>query len=154
MRRGKDGTLDEAEGLEFGADGYVTKPFNWVVLLARLRAVIRRGAAVAGSTAPTELRADDLVLNPSAHTVHRGDVAIELTPREFALLHYLLHRKGDVVSKFDLLEHVWGEPDADDPNVTQVYISYLRRKVDEPFGTKSIHTVRGVGYRIVESGRR
>lgn len=155
MLTAKDGAFDEAEGLELGADDYVTKPFNWVVLLARLRAIIRRsGSATTASDAPAELRADDLVLNPSAHTVQRGDVPIELTPREFSLLQYLLHRKGEVVSKFDLLEHVWGEPDADDPNVTQVYVSYLRRKVDEPFGTKTIQTVRGVGYRIIETGRR
>lgn len=152
MLTAKDGAFDEAEGLELGADDYVTKPFNWVVLLARLRAIIRRGNSAAAPGAPAELCADDLVLNPSAHTVQRGDVPIELTPREFSLLQYLLHRKGEVVSKYELLEHVWGEPDADDPNVIQVYVGYLRRKVDEPFGTKSIRTVRGVGYRLVESG--
>jgi len=155
MLTAKDGAHDEAEGIDLGADDYVTKPFNWVVLLARLRGVIRRGGARgSGSEAVAELRADDLVLSPSAHTVFRGDVAIDLTPREFALLQYLLHRKGEVVSKRELLDHVWGEPDADDLNVTQVYASYLRRKVDEPFGTKTIQTVRGVGYRVVEVGNR
>ncbi len=154
MLTAKDGAFDEAEGLELGADDYVTKPFNWVVLLARLRAIIRRHNAPAGSPVHADLCADDLVLNPAAHTVHRGDTAIDLTPREFSLLQYLLHRKGDVVSKYELLEHVWGDPEADDPNVTQVYVSYLRRKVDEPFGTKSIQTVRGVGYRVVETGIR
>lgn len=152
MLTAKDGAHDEAEGIELGADDYVTKPFNWVVLLARLRAIIRRSAASAGeASAPTELRADDLVLNAATHEVRRGDVLIELTPREFSLLQYLLHRKGEVVSKRELLDHVWGEPDADDVNVTQVYASYLRRKVDEPFGTKTIQTVRGIGYRIVET---
>lgn len=154
MLTAKDGAFDEAEGLETGADDYVTKPFNWVVLLARLRAIIRRGASAAAPTASAELRADDLVLNPATHSVRRGDVPVELTPREFSLLQYLLHRKGEVVTKFELLEHVWGEPDADDPNVTQVYVGYLRRKIDEPFGAKSIQTVRGVGYRLVEVGNR
>ena len=153
MLTAKDGAYDEAEGIELGADDYITKPFNWVVLLARLRAIIRRNSADADRTAaPTELRADDLVLNVASHTVSRGGVSIELTPREFSLLQYLLHRKGEVVSKRELLDHVWGEPDADDLNVTQVYAGYLRRKVDEPFGTKTIQTVRGVGYRIVETG--
>ena len=154
MLTAKDGAFDEAEGLEIGADDYMTKPFNWVVLLARLRAMIRRGAAGPAQSTTAELRADDLTLNPATHSVLRGDVPIELTPREFSLLQYLLHRKGEVVTKFELLEHVWGEPDADDPNVTQVYVGYLRRKVDEPFGTKSIQTVRGVGYRLVEVGSR
>ncbi len=153
MLTAKDGAFDEAEGLDTGADDYLTKPFNWVVLLARLRAIIRRGGSGA-TAAPVELRADDLVLNPTTHEVSRGGVPIELTPREFSLLQYLLHRKGEVVSKRDLLDHVWGEPDADDPNVTQVYAGYLRRKVDEPFGTKTIQTVRGVGYRVVETGRQ
>ncbi len=153
MLTAKDGAYDEAEGIELGADDYVTKPFNWVVLLARLRAIIRRRSTGPAET-PTELTVDDLVLNPTTHQVRRGDAAIELTPREFSLLQYLLHRKGEVVTKRDLLEHVWGEPDADDPNVTQVYMGYLRRKIDQPFGTDSIQTVRGVGYRVVETGPR
>lgn len=153
MLTAKDGAFDEAEGIELGADDYITKPFNWVVLLARLRAIIRRRSNVQAA-APTELRMDDLVLNPTTHLVHRGDAAIDLTPREFSLLQYLLHRKGEVVTKRELLEHVWGEPDADDPNVTQVYMGYLRRKIDQPFGTNSIRTVRGVGYRMVETGSR
>ncbi|MGI9612875.1 MAG: response regulator transcription factor [Acidimicrobiales bacterium] len=155
MLTAKDGAYDEAEGIDLGADDYVTKPFNWVVLLARVRAIIRRSdGRPAGADVTTELRADDLVLNPAAHTVVRGDVPIDLTPREFALLQYLLHRKGEVVSKRELLDHVWGEPDADDLNVTQVYAGYLRRKVDDPFGTKTIQTVRGIGYRVVETGTR
>lgn len=152
MLTAKDGAYDEAEGIETGADDYITKPFNWVVLLARLRAMIRRAATDTAALSP-ELRVDDLVLNPATHEVHRAGVEIELTPREFSLLRYLLHRKGDVVTKRELLDHVWGEPGADDPNVTQVYIGYLRRKVDLPFGAKTIQTVRGVGYRVVETGR-
>ena len=155
MLTAKDGVYDEAEGIDLGADDYITKPFSWVVLLARLRGAIRRAETrTADAGASVELRADDLVLNPSAHTVMRGETPIDLTPREFALLRYLLHRKGEVVSKRELLDHVWGEPDADDLNVTQVYASYLRRKIDEPFGTKTIQTVRGIGYRIVETGQR
>ena len=155
MLTAKDGVYDEAEGIDLGADDYVTKPFNWVVLLARLRAVIRRGAGRSvGAEASTVLRADDLVLDSAAHTVFRGEVPIDLTPREFALLRYLLHRKGEVVSKRELVDHVWGEPDADDLNVTQVYAGYLRRKIDEPFGTATIQTVRGIGYRLVEMGNR
>lgn len=150
MLTAKDGSYDEAEGINTGADDYVTKPFTWVVLLARLRAMIRRGSG--GAATASELRADGLVLNPSTHNVSRNGVAIDLTPREFSLLQYLLHRKGEVVTKRELLDHVWGEPDADDPNVTQVYIGYLRRKVDEPFGAKSIETIRGVGYRLIETG--
>lgn len=154
MLTAKDGAFDEAEGIELGADDYMTKPFNWVVLLARLRAMIRRASESGGSSAaPAELSADDLTLNPSTHEVHRGGTLIELTPREFSLLQYLLHRKGEVVTKRELLEHVWGEPDADDPNVTQVYVGYLRRKIDQPFGAASIQTVRGIGYRVVETGQ-
>lgn len=155
MLTAKDGAYDEAEGIDTGADDYMTKPFNWVVLLARLRAIIRRSAGGGdGRVAPatsSELRAGDLVLNPTSHEVTRGPASIDLTPREFSLLRYLLHRKGEVVTKRELLDHVWGEPDADDHNVTQVYIGYLRKKVDQPFGTTSIETIRGVGYRIVDT---
>ena len=151
MLTAKDGAFDEAEGIDIGADDYMTKPFNWVVLLARLRAIIRRRASDAAPTSSI-LTLDDLTLNSSTHEVDRAGTPIDLTPREFSLLQYLLHRKGEVVTKRDLLEHVWGEPDADDPNVTQVYIGYLRRKVDLPFDRSSIQTVRGIGYRIVESG--
>lgn len=153
MLTAKDGAYDEAEGIDIGADDYMTKPFNWVVLLARLRAMIRRSGGETAS-APAELQVGDLVLNPSTHQVHRGRVEIDLTPREFSLLQYLLHRKGEVVTKRELLDHVWGEPDADDPNVTQVYVGYLRRKIDEPFGTRTITTVRGVGYRVVGADPR
>jgi DNA-binding response OmpR family regulator len=148
MLTAKDGSFDEAEGIELGADDYMTKPFEWVVLLARLRAMIRRSAP----SVPSELGADGLVLNPATHEVTRHGQAIDLTPREFTLLQYLLVRKGEVVTKQELLEHVWGEPDALDANVTQVYVGYLRRKVDEPWSTTMIQTVRGVGYRLVPAG--
>ncbi|MEM8706354.1 MAG: response regulator transcription factor [Actinomycetota bacterium] len=147
MLTAKDGEFDQAEGLDTGADDYVTKPFSMVVVAARLRALIRRG--------PTEraavLEAGDLVLDPSERSVRRGDTEIELTPREFSLLRYLLHRKGEPVTKRELVEHVWADDDLED-NVVQVYVGYLRRKVDEPFDRSAIETVRGVGYRLAADG--
>ena len=143
MLTAKDGEFDQAEGLDLGADDYLTKPFSMVVLLARLRALIRRGP----TERPAVLEVDDLVLDPSSRQVRRGEEAIELTPREYALLRYLMHRAGEPVSKQDLIEHVWGEAEMD-ASVVQVYIGYLRRKIDEPFGRSSIETLRGHGYRL------
>jgi len=147
MLTAKDGELDEAEGLDTGADDWITKPFSFVVLLARLRAILRRGA---GSADPV-LRAGDLALDPAAHTCRRGDTEIELTRREFELLAHLLHARGRAVTKRELLSAVWGDDEAD-PAVVGVYVGYLRRKVDEPFGAHAIETVRGVGYRLATSG--
>jgi two-component system, OmpR family, response regulator len=148
MLTAKDGEYDQAEGLDTGADDYVTKPFSFVVLLARLRAMVRRGP----SERPAVLQLDDLTLDPSERRVRRGTVDIELTPREFSLLQYLMHHAGRAVTKRDIVEGVWGDDDLDS-NVVQVYVGYLRRKVDEPFGTNTIQTVRGVGYRA-EAERR
>ncbi len=148
MLTAKDGEYDQAEGLDTGADDYVTKPFSFVVLLARLRAMVRRGP----SDRPAVLQLDDLTLDPSERRVRRGTVDIELTPREFSLLQYLMHHAGRAVTKRDIVEGVWGDDDLDS-NVVQVYVGYLRRKVDEPFGTNTIQTVRGVGYRA-EAERR
>ncbi len=148
MLTAKDGEYDQAEGLDTGADDYVTKPFSFVVLLARLRAMVRRGP----SDRPAVLQLDDLTLDPSERRVRRGTVDIELTPREFSLLQYLMHHAGRAVTKRDMVEGVWGDDDLDS-NVVQVYVGYLRRKVDEPFGTNTIQTVRGVGYRA-EAERR
>lgn len=148
MLTAKDGEYDQAEGLDTGADDYVTKPFSFVVLLARLRAMVRRGP----SDRPAVLQLDDLTLDPSERRVRRGTVDIELTPREFSLLQYLMHHAGRAVTKRDIVEGVWGDDDLD-PNVVQVYVGYLRRKVDEPFGANTIQTVRGVGYRA-EAERR
>ena len=147
MLTAKDGEYDHAEGLDSGADDYVTKPFSFVVLLARLRALIRRGP----SERPSVLVAGDLTLDPADRICRRGDQVIDLTPREFGLLRYLLHRVGEPVSKVELIEHVWAD-DVMDPTVVQVYIGYLRRKIDEPFGRASIETVRGYGYRLVAEG--
>ncbi len=144
----KDGEYDQADGLDLGADDYLTKPFSYVVLAARLRAVLRRGA----KRRPAELRAGDLTLDPASREVRRGDCRVELTPREFSLLEFLLRRAGEVVSKTEILEHVWDAADTTDPNAVEVYIGYLRRKIDAPFGRRGLQTVRGVGYRLAANG--
>ena len=149
MLTAKDGEYDEIEGLETGADDYLTKPFNYQVLLTRLRALIRR----AGMT-PEEsvLRAGDLVLDPSARTVHRGTVAIELSPRAFAVLEYMMNQAGLVVSKQSILANVWDHAFDGDPNIVEVYVSRIRTAVDTAFDRSAIETVRGVGYRLAADG--
>jgi DNA-binding response OmpR family regulator len=144
MLSAKDGEYDMADGLDLGADDYLTKPFSYVVLVARLRALLRRG----GGRRPSVLRSGDLALDPARRTVHLGETAVELTPREFALLEYLMRRGDEVVSKSEILEHVWDTFDTD-PNVVEVYVGYLRRKIDAPFGRNALQTVRGAGYRLV-----
>jgi DNA-binding response OmpR family regulator len=144
----KDGEYDQADGLDLGADDYLTKPFSYVVLAARLRALLRRGAR----PRPAQLQAGDLSLDPGTRQVCRGETPIDLTPREFALLEYLMRRAGQVVSKSALLEHVWEAYDAVDPNVVEVYASYLRRKIDSPFGRRALLTVRGAGYKLAPDG--
>jgi DNA-binding response OmpR family regulator len=146
MLTAKDGEYDEADGLDLGADDYLTKPFSFVVLLARLRALLRRAPA---ERAPV-LSAGDLRLDPATRRCTRGDVEVNLTAREFALAEFLVRRKGQVLSKVQIGEHVWDAEIDVDSNVVEVYIGYLRRKIDEPFGVRSIETVRGVGYRIRE----
>lgn len=147
MLTAKDGEYDQAEGLDTGADDYVTKPFSLVVLLARLRALVRRGP----TERPPTLVAGDLILDPAERTCRRGDHEIELTPREFSLLRYLMHRAGEPVSKRDLIDHVWADQ-ALEANVVQVYVGYLRRKIDQPFDRNAIETVRGHGYRLAADG--
>ncbi|GIH48925.1 response regulator transcription factor [Microbispora rosea] len=147
MLSAKDGEYDMADGLDLGADDYLTKPFSYVVLVARLRALLRRG----GGRRPSVLRAGDLSLDPAARAVTRGEAPVELTPREFALLEYLMRRSGEVVSKPEILEHVWDTYDTD-PNVVEVYVGYLRRKIDTPFGRAALQTVRGAGYRLASDG--
>jgi len=144
----KDGEYDEADGLDLGADDYLTKPFSYIVLAARLRALLRRGAV----PRPCELQAGDLTLDPGSRRVRRGQTEIVLTAREFALLEYLMRRAGQVVSKSQLLEHVWDTYDSVDLNVVEVYAGYLRRKVDTPFGRQALQTVRGAGYRLAADG--
>jgi DNA-binding response OmpR family regulator len=148
MLTAKDGELDEAEALDTGADDYLTKPFSFVVLLARLRALLRRSS----QERPALLTAGDLVLDPARHTLRRGGTPIELTPREFGVLEYLMRRAGDVVPKAEILEHVWDFAFEGDVNVVEVYVGYLRKKIDAPFGRAALQTVRGVGYRLAANG--
>ena len=148
MLSAKDGEHDQADGLDLGADDYLTKPFSYVVLLARLRALVRRGAP----QRPAVLAAGDLTLDPSRRRVHRGGTEVALTPREFAVLEHLLRHRGEVVSKTELLTHVWDTNYGGDPNVVEVYVGYLRRKVDLPFERHAIETVRGAGYRLAGDG--
>lgn len=144
MLTAKDGEYDEAEALDTGADDFLSKPFSFVVLVARLRALARRRSDA--NLQPLEF--DDLVLEPVSRTVRRGDTPIALSPREFALLEALMRHTGEVVSKADLLERVWGPDFEGDPNVVEVYVGYLRRKVDRPFGRSDLATIRGEGYRF------
>jgi DNA-binding response OmpR family regulator len=148
MLTAKDGEYDEAEALDTGADDFLSKPFSFVVLVARLRAVGRRGA----TPRPPVLSAGDLVFDPLTRRCHRGDVPIALTPRELALLEALLQTPNAVVAKRDLLRRVWGEDFDGDANVVEVYVRYLRRKIDEPFGRHTLRTVRGHGYQLVHDG--
>jgi DNA-binding response OmpR family regulator len=144
MLTAKDGDLDQAEALDTGADDYLIKPFSSVVLVARLRALIRRGA----SERPTMLEAGDLRLDPAGRRVWRGDTEVVLTSRETSLAEYLLRRKGEVVSKRDILAHVWDDDFEGDPNIVEVYVRRLRNKLDRPYGRRTIETVRGAGYRL------
>jgi DNA-binding response OmpR family regulator len=148
MLTAKDGEYDEADAFDIGADDYLTKPFSYVVLVARLRALVRRGAP----ERPAVLAAGDLSLDPSAHRAARGDSTLSLTPREFALLQFLLRHRDEVVSKTQILEAVWDAHYEGDDNIVEVYIGYLRKKIDAPFGRRSIDTVRGVGYRLIGTG--
>ena len=144
MLTAKHGEYDEAEALDTGADDFLTKPFSFVVLLARLRALVRRGRA----ERPTVLELGDLTLDPAAHRCLRGETEIALSPREFSVFEYLARRRGTAVSKRELLEHVWDFAFQGDDNIVEVYVRRLRRKLDEPFGRATIQTVRGVGYRL------
>jgi DNA-binding response OmpR family regulator len=144
----KDGELDEAEALDTGADDYLTKPFSYLVLLARLRAIIRRGAGAR----PAVLEAGDLRLDPGARRAFRGEVEVNLTARELSLLEFLLRHKGDVLPKRDILDHVWDYDFEGDPNIVEVYVRHLRNKLDRPFGRNAIETLRGAGYRLAADG--
>jgi two-component system OmpR family response regulator len=148
MLTAKDGELDEAEALDTGADDYLTKPFSYLVLIARIRALLRRS----GRAPNLVYEAGDLRVDPLAHRCARGDADIHLTAREFAVLEYLLRRLGEVVSKAEILENVWDFAFEGDPNIVEVYIRHLRRKIDEPFGRASIQTIRGAGYRMAADG--
>lgn len=144
----KDGEYDEAEALDTGADDYVMKPFSYVALVARLRALIRRGAG----ERPPVLEAGDLRFDPGARRAWRGDVEVRLTAREASLLEFLLRRAGQVVSKTEILDHVWDDRFDGDLNIVEVYVRHLRNKLDRPFGRAAIGTVRGAGYRLDVDG--
>lgn len=148
MLTAKDGEYDQADAFDFGADDYLTKPFSFVVFVARLRALARRGAP----ERPSVLVAGSLRLDPSAHVVKRGETEVSLTPREFGMLEFLMRRKGEVVTKAEILDSVWDINYRGDENVVEVYVSYLRRRIDTPFDCKAIQTVRGVGYRLAVDG--
>lgn len=144
MLTAKDGELDQAEALDAGADDYLVKPFSYTILLARLRALIRRGSP--GGTAVVTVA--DVSIDTSAHRCWRGSVELKLTSREFALLEYFAHRPGHLVTKTELLERVWDGAGGFDSNVVEVYVGYLRRKLDAEGGVSLLHTVRGSGYRF------
>jgi DNA-binding response OmpR family regulator len=148
MLTAKDGEEDEARALDTGADDFLAKPFSYMVLLARLRALLRRGQR----ERPSLLTAGDLRLDPAEHRVWRGDAVVELTPRQFALLEFLMRRAGEVLSKREILEHVWDFAFEGDPNIVEVYVGQLRQRVDRPFGRSSLQTVRHVGYRLDPEG--
>ncbi|GAA1061749.1 response regulator transcription factor [Agromyces bracchium] len=148
MLTAKDGEWDQVEALDTGADDYLTKPFSFAVLVARVRALIRRGAA----PRPAVLSAGDLELDPATRAVRRGDTAVELTAREFAVLEFLMRRAGEVVAKREILEGVWDFDFDGDPNIVEVYVRHLRNKVDRPFGREGIQTLRGAGYRLAVDG--
>jgi DNA-binding response OmpR family regulator len=135
---------DRVHGLDAGADDYLTKPFDFQEMLARVRALVRRGPA---PRAP-RLYVGDLVVDTATHAVHRAGVAVELTAREFALLEYLARHAGDVVTRTDLIEHVWDANFEGSTNIVDVYVGYLRRKLEQPFQRALIRTVRGVGFKL------
>lgn len=139
---------DRIRGLTLGADDYLTKPFSYVVLVAKLRALLRRTAP----PRPSVLTAGDLSLDPAAHVVKRGDEEISLTPREFTLLELFMRHPDEVLSKSEILAHVWDAYYEGDPNVVEVYVGYLRRKIDAPFDRNALQTVRGAGYRLAADG--
>ena len=145
MLTAKDGEYDEAEALDTGADDFLSKPFSFVVLVARLRALLRRGS----TPRPTVLSVGSLTLDPASRQCRRGDTTVDLTAREYALLELLMRRSDAIVSKSVLLDEVWGPDFEGDPNIVEVYIGYVRKKIDAPFGVQSILTVRGAGYRLI-----
>ena len=144
MLTAKDGEYDQTDAFDLGADDYLTKPFNLNVLLAHLRALVRRGAP----ERPVDLQVGTLRLDPVRKTVHRGDTRIELTAKEFLVLQFLARHGGEVVSKAQIMDNVWDTAYEGSENIVEVYVGYLRRKIDAPFGLSTLTTVRGLGYRL------
>jgi two-component system OmpR family response regulator len=150
MLTARDAVEDRVKGLDRGADDYLTKPFSYAELLARLRALVRRGK----SERPTVIEIGELRLEPATRRVWRGEREIELSPKEFSLLETFMRRPGEVLSRFQLLEHAWDYDYENRSNVVDAYVRLLRRKIDKPFGVESLETVRGAGYRLREDGGR
>jgi DNA-binding response OmpR family regulator len=148
MLTAKEGDLDEAEALDTGADDYLTKPFSFPVLVARIRALLRRGTG----RSPVPVAVGDLRIDPNSRRVWRADAEVRLTAREFEVLEFLVRRAERVVSKDEILAGVWDDDFEGDPNIVEVYVRRLRRAIDEPFGRRSIETVRGAGYRLTDHG--
>jgi DNA-binding response OmpR family regulator len=148
MLTAKSGEYDQAEALDTGADDYLTKPFSFVVLLARLRALLRRS----GRSETVVYAAGDVTLDPGRHRCRVGDTDVALTAREFSVLEFLMRRAGEVVTKAEILDNVWDFAFDGDPNIVEVYIRHLRRKLDEPFDRRLIETIRGAGYRLDPKG--
>jgi two-component system OmpR family response regulator len=148
MLTARAGPEQEARALDSGADDFLSKPFSYMVLLARLRALLRRGR----QERPAVLAAGDLQLDPANHRAWRADTSVALTPRQFSVLEFLMRRAGEVVSKATILEHVWDFSYGGDPNIVEVYVHQLRARIDEPFGRSALQTVRLVGYRLDPGG--
>ncbi|SDI89385.1 two-component system, OmpR family, response regulator [Arthrobacter subterraneus] len=149
MLTAKDGEYDQTDAFDLGADDYLTKPFSFIVLVAHLRALIRRGAP----ERPVTLAVGSLVLDPVRRTVARHNTPVALTPKEYAILHYLMRSHDQVVSKAEILDNVWDSAYEGSDNVIEVYMGYLRKKIDIPFGTNTLKTVRGMGYCLVSDER-
>ncbi len=147
MLTAKDGEYDQTDAFELGADDYLTKPFSFIVLVARLRALVRRGAP----QRPVTLAVGDLQLDPNKRLVTRSGTQIQLTSKEFALLHYFMRHPDDVLSKAEILDNVWDPAFDGSENIVEVYVGYLRRKIDAAFDVLSLQTVRGMGYRLLST---
>ena len=145
MLTAKDGEYDEADAFDLGADDYLTKPFSFMVLVARLRALMRRGAP----ERPVNITVGSLELDPTRHKVTRGDAVIELTAKEYVILQYLMQNADTVVSKLQIMDNAWDAAFEGSENIVEVYVGYLRKKIDVPFGLNTLQTVRGMGYRLV-----
>ncbi|AXT84650.1 DNA-binding response regulator [Aeromicrobium sp. A1-2] len=148
MLTAKDGEFDQVDAFDLGADDYLTKPFSFIVLLARVRALIRRGAP----ERPMIMQAGDLSLDPTTHRVTRAGADVTLTPKEFALLQFFMQHPGEAMTKSHILDNVWDAAYDGDLNVVEVYVRYLRLKLDVPFGRHALETIRGVGYRLDPAG--
>ncbi len=145
MLTAKDGDYDQTDAFELGADDYLTKPFSFIVLVARLRALVRRGAPAR----PVTLCVGDLELDPDQRIVRRAGERIAVTAKEFAVLQFFMRHPRTVLSKAEILDNVWDAAYEGSDNIVEVYVGYLRRKIDHPFGVHSLETVRGMGYRLV-----